>query len=124
MRRHTHGRKDSNKKNGIGEVCKQMHRRKSCQVRSGSMAERLGPQGMSSAAWSSAKKAKEENLPIMALARFFNLTVEHVGGNTDFEGPVLSAGPKTDRACASRSWYAKGTTRGIGCFLRTDRTRM
>ncbi|CAE7322856.1 PAO4 [Symbiodinium sp. CCMP2592] len=44
----------------------------------------------------------EENLPIMALARFFNLTVEHVGGNTDFEGDherhrlFLAHGPNED----------------------------
>ncbi|CAE7816551.1 PAO4 [Symbiodinium microadriaticum] len=44
----------------------------------------------------------EENLPIMALARFFNLTVEQVGGNTDFEGDherhrlFLAHGPNED----------------------------
>ncbi|CAE7767905.1 PAO3 [Symbiodinium sp. CCMP2456] len=58
----------------------------------------------------------EENLPIMALARFFNLTVEQVGGNTDFEGDhekhrlFLAHGPNEDvKAEAFRRYLeAKG----------------
>ena len=33
---------------------------------------------------------KEENLPIMALVRFYNLVLEQIGGDTDFEGHHLS----------------------------------
>ncbi|CAE7033050.1 PAO4 [Symbiodinium natans] len=32
----------------------------------------------------------EENVPIMALTRFFNLSLEQIGGNTDFEGRPYS----------------------------------